>query len=41
MREAAFIDKNKHRWNDIENYEKEDPDDIASDFIDLVNHSKI
>ena len=37
MREAAFIDKNKHRWNDIENYEKEDPDDIASDFIDLVN----
>jgi uncharacterized membrane protein SpoIIM required for sporulation len=36
MREATFIDKNKSRWYDIENFEKEDPDHIASDFIDLV-----
>ncbi len=36
MREATFIDKNKKRWYDIENFEKEDPDHIASDFIDLV-----
>jgi uncharacterized membrane protein SpoIIM required for sporulation len=36
MREASFIDKNKKRWYDIENFEKENPDEIASDFIDLV-----
>jgi uncharacterized membrane protein SpoIIM required for sporulation len=36
MREASFIDKNKKRWYDIENFEKQDPDEIASDFIDLV-----
>jgi uncharacterized membrane protein SpoIIM required for sporulation len=37
MREASFIDKNKHRWHDIEHFEKENPDEISSDFIDLVN----
>ncbi len=36
MREAAFIDKNNHRWHDIENFTKEDPDEVSSDFIDLV-----
>lgn len=36
MREANFIDKNRRKWYDIENFEKTDPDEIASDFIDLV-----
>jgi uncharacterized membrane protein SpoIIM required for sporulation len=37
MREAVFIDKNKPRWKDIEEFQKENPDEIASDFIDLVS----
>jgi uncharacterized membrane protein SpoIIM required for sporulation len=36
MREAAFIDKNNQRWHDIEHFTKDDPDEVASDFIDLV-----
>jgi uncharacterized membrane protein SpoIIM required for sporulation len=37
MREAYFIDKNKDRWMGIEGNEKGNPDEKASDFIDLVN----
>ena len=37
MRETTFIDKNKSRWIDIETYQKEDPDEISSDFIDLTS----
>jgi uncharacterized membrane protein SpoIIM required for sporulation len=37
MRETTFIDKNKSRWIDIETYQKDDPDEIASDFIDLTS----
>jgi uncharacterized membrane protein SpoIIM required for sporulation len=36
MRETTFIDKNKSRWYDNENFEKQDPDETASDFIDLI-----
>ena len=36
MRETIFIDRNKSRWEDIETYQKENPDEVASDFIDLV-----
>ncbi len=37
MRETTFIDRNKSRWADIETYQNEDPDQIASDFIDLTS----
>jgi uncharacterized membrane protein SpoIIM required for sporulation len=37
MRETTFIDRNKSKWADIETYQKDDPDEIASDFIDLTS----
>lgn len=36
MRETTFIDRNKDRWVDVETYQKSDPDQVASDFIDLT-----
>lgn len=41
MRESTFIDKNVKRWEfleqTIENDTESDPDEISSDFIDLLN----
>lgn len=37
MRESTFIDKNFKRWEEIESDLKTDPDEISSDFIDLMN----
>ncbi|MDZ7933405.1 MAG: stage II sporulation protein M [Emticicia sp.] len=37
MREGTFIDRNVKRWEDIESDVKTDPDEISSDFIDLMN----
>ena len=37
MRETTFIDRNRSRWLEIETSEKEDPDEISSDFIDLTS----
>ncbi len=37
MRESTFIDKNIKRWKEIEGDYKTDPDEISSDFIDLMN----
>jgi uncharacterized membrane protein SpoIIM required for sporulation len=37
MRESVFIDRNKNRWHEIENFLKDNPDEQASDFIDLIN----
>jgi uncharacterized membrane protein SpoIIM required for sporulation len=36
MREATFINRNKPKWDQIEVLQKEDPDEMASDFIDLT-----
>lgn len=37
MREALFIKKNKDRWLRIQHQPSTDPDDIATDFIQLVD----
>ncbi len=37
MREGTFIDRNVKRWEDIESDAKTDPDEVSSDFIDLMN----
>lgn len=37
MRESTFIDRNVKRWEEIESDVKTDPDEISSDFIDLMN----
>ncbi len=37
MRESTFIDRNVKRWEAIEDDTKSDPDEISSDFIDLMN----
>lgn len=37
MREALFIKKNKDRWVRVQQQPSEDPDEMASDFTQLVN----
>lgn len=37
MREALFIKKNKDRWLKIQHQSSSDPDEMASDFTQLVN----
>ncbi|MGL4629751.1 MAG: stage II sporulation protein M [Leadbetterella sp.] len=37
MREAAFIKKNQSKWQVIEEGQENDPDIVASNFIDLVS----
>ena len=37
MREALFIKKNKSRWERIQKNESADPDEVAKDFIQLVD----
>jgi len=37
LREALFIKKNKDRWTQIEREPSSDPDEMATDFIQLVD----
>ncbi|MBK9933803.1 MAG: stage II sporulation protein M [Cytophagaceae bacterium] len=37
MRETTFIDRNRTKWLSIESEEKNQPDEMASDFIDLTS----
>lgn len=37
MRETTFIDRNRNKWLSIEAQEKDNPDEVASDFIDLTS----
>lgn len=37
MREALFIKKNKDRWLRVQHLPSEDPDEMAADFINLVD----
>lgn len=37
MREALFIKKNKDRWTQIEQQQSSDPDEMATEFIQLVD----
>ena len=37
MRESTFIDRNRAKWKEIEDFKKTDPDEAASDFIEVVS----
>lgn len=37
MRESTFIDRNKAKWQEIEDFEKENPDEAASDFVEIIS----
>lgn len=37
MRESTFIDRNRSKWKEIEDFEKTDPDETASDFIEVLS----
>lgn len=37
MRESTFIDRNRSKWKKMEDFEKTDPDETASDFIEIVS----
>lgn len=37
MRETTFIDRNRTKWLSIEAQEKDNPDEVANDFIDLTS----
>lgn len=37
MRESTFIDRNRSKWKAIEDFPKTDPDETASDFIEVVS----
>lgn len=37
MRESTFIDRNRSKWKEIEDFEKKDPDEVASDFVEITS----
>ncbi len=37
MRESTFIDRNKSKWEEIEDFEKINPDEAASDFVEVIS----
>lgn len=37
MRESTFIDRNRSKWKEIEDFEKTDPDETASDFVEIIS----
>ena len=37
MRESTFIDRNRTKWKEIEDFQKADPDEVASAFIEVVS----
>lgn len=37
MRESTFIDRNKSKWQEIEDFEKTNPDEAASDFVGIIS----
>ena len=37
MRESTFIDRNRSKWKEIEDSEKKDPDETASDFVEIIS----
>jgi uncharacterized membrane protein SpoIIM required for sporulation len=37
MRESTFIDRNKTKWEDLKDFEKENPDEAASDFVEIIS----
>ncbi|MBX2952664.1 MAG: stage II sporulation protein M [Leadbetterella sp.] len=37
MRESTFIDRNRSKWKEMEDFEKTDPDETASDFVEIIS----
>lgn len=37
MRESTFIDRNRSKWKEIEDFENKDPDEAASDFVEIIS----
>jgi len=37
VRESTFIDRNRSKWEEIEDFEKKDPDETASDFVEIIS----
>ncbi|MCD8538616.1 MAG: stage II sporulation protein M [Leadbetterella sp.] len=37
MRESTFIDRNRSKWKEMEDFEKADPDETASDFVEIIS----
>ncbi|MDP5140741.1 MAG: stage II sporulation protein M, partial [Spirosomaceae bacterium] len=37
MRESTFIFRNKERWESVEDGEEKSSDELADDFVELVN----